>query len=306
MVNAANTEKDWVWLHKYKQKFPRLIFEDHTTRIAMLSLQGPKTKAVLEVILGGIKKLSEPVRNRLTITEIFGTKVPIVRTGYTGEPIGFELFPLANIAAHLWKELLEIGKKEGIAPVGLGARDTLRLEAGLPLYGHELGLDIEGREIPVFALSTARFAVSFGKIRGEFVGREILMKQCQEIKLRQEDQLNIPNQRLLVPKVIMSMAVSGGGIARPGCQVYVNEKLVGTVTSGTMVPYWEMEGIGLKSNPGNKSSRRAICLAYLDADLKEGQRTKIVIRDKVTSGVIVNKHIAKKAAPYARPLLIRG
>lgn len=306
VVNAANTEKDWVWLHKYRQKFPRLIFEDDTAGIAMLSLQGPKTKAVLEVILGGIRKLSEPVRNRLIIAEIFGAKVPIVRTGYAGEPIGFELFPPVKIAAHLWRELLEVGKKEGIVPVGLAARDTLRLEAGLPLYGHELGDDIEGREIPLFALPAARFAVSFGKIKGEFVGRETLFRQCQEIKLRKEDQLDIPNQRLLVPKVIMSMAVSGGGIARPGCQVYVNEKFAGTVTSGTMIPYWEMEGIGLKSRPGNKSGRRAICLAYLDADLKEGQVTKIIIRDKVTTGVIVKNHIAKKAAPYARPLLIKG
>ena len=130
------------------------------------------------------------------------------------------------------------------------------------------------------------------------------MKQCQEIKLRREDQLNILKKRLLVPKVIMPMAVSDGSIARAGCQVYVNETLVGTVTSGTMVSYWKMEGIGLKSKPSTESSRRAICLAYLDADLREGQRTKIVIRDKVTSGVIVNRHIAKKAAPYARPLLI--
>ncbi len=304
VVNASNMEKDWAWLQSYQQKFPRLILEDHGARIAMLSLQGPRAKAVLEIILGNIRKLPEPVRNNLTTVEIFGTKVPIARTGYTGEPICFELFPPAEIAERLWDKLLEVGKKEGIAPIGLGARDTLRLEAGLPLYGHELGNDAEGREIPVFALPVARFAVSFGEIKGEFIGREALMKQFQEMKLRQEGQLDTPKEKLLVPKVIMPMAIPDGGIARDGYPVYVDEKLVGTVTSGTMVPYWKMEGTGLKSKPSAEPSRRAICLAYLDADLKENQRTKVAIRSKVADGIIVDRHMGSEAPPYARPLLV--
>jgi aminomethyltransferase len=276
VVNAANTEKDWIWLQKYRPQFPRLVFEDHTARMAMLSLQGPRTKAILEVILGDIGKLPEPTRNRLAIIEIFGARVPVARTGYTGEPIGFELFPPADIAARLWNELLEIGKKEGIVPVGLGARDTLRLEAGLPLYGHELGSDVEGKEIPVFALPAARLAVSFSSTKGEFIGREALLKQFQEIKLRQEDQLDTPRERLLVSKTIFLMSIYGGGIARAGCPVYVNGKSVGNVTSGTVVPYWQTEGIGTQAKPGSESEQRAICLAYLDADLKEGQRTKVM------------------------------
>lgn len=303
VVNATNIEKDWAWLQKYKQKFPRLSFEDHSTRIAMLALQGSKTKAVLGVILGDIRKLPEPARNNLTIVEIFGAKVPIARTGYTGEPICFELFPPAEIAVRLWNKLLEVGKKEGIAPIGLGARDTLRLEAGLALYGHELGIDVEGKDIPVFALPTARFAVSFAKIKGEYIGREALMKQFQEIKLRFEDQLDTPKERLLVPKIIMPISISGG-IARAGCQVYVDGNLAGNVTSGTAVPYWKSEGTGVKSKPGTESGRRAICLAYLDADLREGQKTKVVIRDKLATGVIVERHMGSEAAPYARPVLI--
>ena len=304
VVNAANREKDWEWFQKYKQKFPQLILEDCGTRIAMLSLQGSRAKAVLEIILGNIRKLPEPARNNLATVEIFGAKVPIARTGYTGEPICFELFPPAEIAVRLWNKLLEVGKKEGIIPVGLGARDTLRLEAGLPLYGHELGINAEGKDIPVFALPVARFAVSFSGIKGEYIGREVLMKQFQEIKLRQQDQLDTSKESLLVPKVIMPMSISEGGVARVGCQVYVGENPVGSVTSGTMVPYWKVEGIGIKSKPGAESHRRAICLAYLDADLKEGQRTKVVIRDKVTEGVIVERHMGSEAAPYARPLLI--
>ena len=304
VVNAANTDKDWIWLQRYKQKFPQLNLEDHSARIAMISLQGPRAKAELEIILGDIRKLPEPARNNLITAEIFGIKVPIARTGYTGEPICFELFPPAEIAARLWNKLLEVGKKEGIVPVGLGARDTLRLEAGFPLYSHELGNDGEGKDIPVFALPAARSAVSFGGIKGEFIGREALMKQFQEIKLRQEDLLDAPKERLVVPKMIMPMAISEGSVARAGCKVYVGENLVGVVTSGTIVPYWKTEGIGLRSKPSAESSRRAICLAYLDADLKEKQRTKVTIRDKVTEGVIVERHMSSKAAPYARPLLI--
>jgi len=304
VVNAANLEKDWAWFQKYKPKFPQLMLKDQTARIAMLSLQGPRAKAVLEVILGDIRKLPEPARNRLTTVEIFGTKVPIARTGYTGEPICFELFPPAEIAVRLWNKLLKIGKKEGIAPIGLGARDTLRLEAGLPLYGHELGNDTEGKDIPIFALPVARFAVSFGEIKGEYIGREALMKQFQEIKLRLEDQLDMPKERLLVPKVIMPVAISGSSAARPDYQIYVDGRFVGRVTSGTVAPYWKMEGTGVKSKPGAESGRRAICLAYLDADLKEDQRAHVMIRDKTSGAIIVDRHIGSEAAPYARPLLI--
>jgi len=304
VVNAANIDKDWAWFERYKQDFPRLILEDHTARIAMLALQGPRTKVVLQAVLGDIQRLLEPARNRLVTHEIFGANVLIARTGYTGEPIGFELFPPADIAVSLWRKLLEAGKKKGIAPIGLGARDTLRLEAGLPLYGHELGSDIVGEDIPVFALPVARFAVSFNGLKGEFVGREILMKQFQEIKLREEDQLDIPEKKLLVPRVIMPVSMPGDSIARPGCQVYIGEKRVGTVTSGTVIPYWKMRGIGLKSKLSGESGRRAICLAYLDADLKEGQRTKVIIRDKAASGMIVDRHMVGGVAPYSRPLLL--
>jgi aminomethyltransferase len=303
VVNAANTEKDWDWLQKCRKKFPRLILEDQTGDIAMLSLQGPKSKAVLEIIIPGIRKILEPIRNRLAIAEIFGVKVPVARTGYTGEPLGFELFPPADIAVRLWNKLLEIGGKEGIVPVGLGTRDTLRLEAGLPLYGHELGADIEGREIPILALPAARFAVSFSHLKGEFIGRDALMKQFQEIKLRQEGCLETPKEKLLVPKTVFPISISGSAIARAGCPVYVNGSLVGHVTSGTTVPYWKAEGAGVKSRPGAESPRRALCLAYLDADLKEGQKTQVKIRDKIAEGIIVRRHIGGEAPPYARPLL---
>ncbi|MCD6299590.1 MAG: glycine cleavage system aminomethyltransferase GcvT [Dehalococcoidales bacterium] len=304
VVNATNTEKDWEWLQKYAHKFPHLILEDYTARMAMLSFQGPKTKAVLGAILGGVDRLPEPMRNSLVVAEVFGVKVPIARTGYTAEPICFELFPPAEIAVRLWNKLLEVGGEEGIQPIGLGARDTLRLEGGLPLYGHELGNDVEGKEIPVLALPAARIAVSFGGIKGEFIGREALRKQFEEIKLREEGRLDTPRDKQLVPRVIMLMAIPGGGVARAGYPVYVDGNLVGNVTSGTVVPYWQSEGTGVSAKLGTKSDKRAICLAYLDADLKENQKTEVVIRGKKVEGIIVERHVGSEAAPYARPLLV--
>jgi aminomethyltransferase len=304
VVNAANTEKDWTWLQKYRPDFPSLIFEDHTASIAMLSLQGPRTKAVLEAITGDITKLPEPIRNRLVITEIQGTEVPIARTGYAGEPIGFELFPPADIAEPLFEKLLEVGSEAGIVPVGLGARDTLRLEAGLPLYGHELGSDTEGKEIPIFAIPAARIAVSLSPIKGNFVGREALTKQFQEIKLRLEDRLEAPEQKLAVPKTVAMMTLCESGVARAGCPVYVDGNPTGHVTSGTVVPYWKNEGSGVRARPGDNSNRRAICLAYVNVDLEEGQTVQVMIRDKATEAIIIRKHIGVEAAPYARPLLV--
>lgn len=302
VVNAANAETDWAWLQKHRTKFPGLALEDRTAAIAMLALQGPRAKSVLTAILGDARQLPEPRRNKVAIAGILGARVPIARTGYTGEPIGFELFPPAEMAVPVFEKLLEAGEKEGIVPVGLGARDTLRLEAGLPLYGHELGADAEGKEIPLFALPAARFAISFSEIKGDFIGRDALAKQYQEIKARREGRLNAPKEKRLVPRTIVAMSVYDG-VARAGCPVYLDEKPVGTVTSGTVVPYWKFEGEGVRARPGSQSQRRAVCLAYVDAGLKKGQKVRIMVRDKFAEATIVNRHIGGEAPPYARPLL---
>ncbi len=302
VVNAANTEQDWQWLQKYAPKFPDLILEDVTAQVAMLALQGPKTKAVLEAVLGDKTKIPEPIWNHLTSSEFMGTSVTIARTGYTGEPLGFELFPPASMAVSLWHKLLDTGNEYGIVPVGLGARDTLRLEAGFPLYGHELGTDADGKEIPVFALSAARFAVSFSPVKGEFIGREVLLRQSQEVKLRREGRLDAPGDDLLVPRSIYLMSLLGEGVARAGSQVRVDGKNVGNVTSGTVIPYLKFEGPGTMSRPGDESARRMLCLAYLDADLPEGQKAEVIVRDRPVNAVIVRRHIGREAPPYTRPL----
>src|SRR5699024_7452056 len=118
-----------------------------TADVAAIAVQGPKAKELLMVLSGG-EQITEPVKNALNTLEFEGHTVRVAKTGYTGEPIGYEVYIGSAHAAWLWNRLVELGAK----PAGLGARDTLRLEAGLPLYGHELGADPEGREIPVFAV----------------------------------------------------------------------------------------------------------------------------------------------------------
>ncbi len=164
VVNASNREKDFAHLEKLRKKFGQVELSDRTKELAMLSLQGPKAKELmLDLISSG--RLPEPLRNYLSTAQINGSQVFISRTGYTGEPICFELFIARKDAATIWDTLLD----KGVQPIGLGARDTLRLEAVLPLYGHELGLDPEGKEIPAYASMLARFGVLEKLLRGLFM-----------------------------------------------------------------------------------------------------------------------------------------
>ena len=152
VVNAANKDKDWEWLIAHKKHFKNLTFEDKSEEIGMMALQGPLAKGILEkILIKNNSNLPDPWRNRLRASEVEWVKIAITlsRTGYTGEPICFELFVQSEKMRMIWDKILAAGVNEGIVPVGLGARDTLRLEAGLPLYGHELGLDHDGKEIPI-------------------------------------------------------------------------------------------------------------------------------------------------------------
>ncbi len=301
VVNAANTEKDWAWLGKYKSNFPGLKLENMTAEISMLSLQGPKAKEVLGEVAGGENKLPEPQKNKLAVVEILGREVPVSRTGYTGEPVGFEIFPPSDIVVALYHRLLEYGKEAGIIPAGLGARDTLRLEAGLPLYGHELGVDANDREIPIMALPISKAAVSFAEVKGKFIGCEKIRSQFEEVKLRQERVGDAVEAGACVPRMITPLVISGAGIARAGFPVYAGDKPVGSVTSGTAVPYWEFEKVA-GSKPGNQSRNRALALAYLDSALEEWQRVSIQVRDRAVEGMVVKRFLSGQAPPYARPI----
>jgi len=302
VVNASNSEKDWAWLQELLKKFPRVTLEDKTEEITMVALQGPRSKATLGKILGETSILPPPSRNHLRKAKIDGMAVMISRTGYTGEPLGFELFFPADEALMIWERIFQAGAKEGIVPAGLGARDTLRLEAGLPLHGHELGPDFEGKEIPILAISAAKIALSFSSIKGNYTGKVALWKQFQEVKLREEGRGGFHLDMLLVPRRIFPVAILSDGVARQNFPVYTGDALIGHITSGTVVPYWKFTGTGISSTIGLENGRRGIALAHLNAGIKEGQAVKILSRGKFLDGVVVKRHLGSEAPPYARPV----
>ncbi|MBT8060107.1 MAG: glycine cleavage system aminomethyltransferase GcvT [Gammaproteobacteria bacterium] len=294
VVNASNREKDWRHLEGQRAGFADVTMTDRTFELAMLSLQGPLAKDILAPAITG--ELPEPMRNELSVVEIDGARVLLARTGYTGEPLCFELFIESDDAVAIWDLLTD----RGAVPIGLGARDSLRLEAGLPLYGHELGLDPEGEEIPAFASDLSRFAVSFSPLKGEFIGREALYDQFQALKrILDQDFSDVT----ALPRRVLLLELEGRGIARPGDRVVRDGRHVGYVTSGTMVPFWSTEGEGVESQFGEDNARRAIALALLDSDLWDGDRVEVEIRGRSTPALIVPYFLRAEAPPFARSIV---
>ncbi|MBW2433109.1 MAG: glycine cleavage system aminomethyltransferase GcvT, partial [Deltaproteobacteria bacterium] len=294
VVNAANREKDFAHLEKISAGFGEVELVDRTAEMAMLSLQGPMSKDIMQALISG-GHLPEPMRNCLSTAQINGSRVLISRTGYTGEPICFELFIARADAAAIWQALLDKGAK----PIGLGARDTLRLEAVLPLYGHELGLDPEGREIPAFASMLARFSVSLSPLKGDFIGRAALTKQYEAFKRIVDRDYSLIAD---LPRIIQPIALIDKGVARAEAKVFRGDRHVGYVTSGTMVPLWQSEGVGLSTRQSEDKGRRAIGLALMDSDLVEGDQVEIDIRGKRLRAVIVPYHLRAEAPPHCWPI----
>ncbi len=295
VVNAANARKDWDHLQQLIQDFDRVELTDVTEDMAMLALQGPKSREILEGMVRS-SELPEPVRNAVATVKAAGDEVNMARTGYTGEPLCFELFAPREHGPRLWDEMVA----KGAAPVGLGARDTLRLEAGLPLYGHELGEDPEGKEIPIMACPLAKFAVSFSPLKGDSVGRAALSRQHEALKRILEEDYSLIQD---LPRMIKTVAVAGRGIAREGARVFRGDRHVGYVTSGTMVPIWTMSGEGLDSALTDQHALRSICLAYLDSPIREGDALTVEVRGKGVDAVVVPYHLRSEAPPYARPIV---
>jgi aminomethyltransferase len=294
VVNAANREKDWQHFMDLKANFGQLRIEDHTRQLSMLSLQGPNSKEILSAVID-TGRLPEPIRNALSIVQINGNRAMIARTGYTGEPICFELFIENHAAPAIWELLLE----KGAVPVGLGARDTLRLEAGLPLYGHELGQDSAGRLIPIFACNLARFAVSLSPLKGEFVGKAALAKQFEAFKRIVDHDYSLLDD---LPRLILPIELQGKGIARSGAPVLYRGKNAGLVTSGTMVPYWQSAGSGLNTTQSADRQMRAIGLALVDSRLVEGDEIEIEIRGKRVKAYVVPYFLRNEAPPHCWPI----
>ncbi|MBW1636986.1 MAG: glycine cleavage system aminomethyltransferase GcvT [Deltaproteobacteria bacterium] len=294
VVNASNRIKDVAHFENHLKLFKNVEMVDSTFDMAMISLQGPLSKSIIERILSK-GTLPEPARNYLSTVEIKGVETFLARTGYTGEPLGFELFMKSGQAVFIWDLLME----EGGVPVGLGARDTLRLEAALPLYGHELGRDHDNNEIPIFASKLSRFAVSFSSLKGDFVGKGALYKQYLVYK-------SILNHRFedisALPRMVMPLAITGKGIAREGYKVFSKDKHVGYITSGTMVPYQEPDGSGLHSQFNKNPKKRAVALALIDSNILEGTSLTVQIRKKQCDCRVVPYHMSSEAPPFVRSI----
>ncbi len=207
VVNAANTDKDFAHMLAHAGK-PEL-FSNRSGDFAQIAVQGPRAIDVLRAVIDG--DATELPRNKIRVHDFHGANVLVATTGYTGE-LGYELYAPPEIAAALWGELFASGAGFGIVPCGLGARDTLRLESGYALYGHELADDINGYE--------ARVGWAIKLKRGDFVGRDALAAIRKNKSKRR----------------LVGLEMVDRGIPRAGYAVKQAGEVVGHVTSGTHSP----------------------------------------------------------------------
>ena len=294
VVNASNTEKDLVHLRREKEAYDCAI-TDITKSWGAIAVQGPKSKDLLMQLSGG-EALTEPMKNALNTLSLEDRTVHIAKTGYTGEPIGYEVYIRSEDIAWLWNRLIELGAR----PAGLGARDTLRLEAGMPLYGHEMGVDPDGKPMPIFAVPLAKFAVSFAPQKGDYIGRKPLEAQSAAFKRIQNRDFS---DTAVLPKVIRPITLLDRGVIRAGMPVYRGQTQIGWVTSGTMVPYYKAEGEGLETVITDEIVKRSIGMCYIANDVLENDIVEVDVRGKRLKAVIPNKHLDTMAPPFARPMV---
>jgi aminomethyltransferase len=253
VVNAGNTAKDLDWL-RYHAKGLDVAVEDTSSAWAQIALQGPLAAAILQPLTAaGLGSMKYYAFERGAVA---GVPSIVSRTGYTGED-GFEIYAPAEGGASIWKALLAEGGGKGLVPVGLAARDTLRLEAKMALYGN----DIDD--------TTTVLEADLGWIakldKGEFLGRETLLRQREEG----------------VGRKLVGFEMEGRAIARHGYPVEIRGERVGAVTSGTHAPF-------LGKNIG---------LAYLPRGAWEpGTRIDVVVRDRGEPAVVVPTPFYKRRA----------
>jgi aminomethyltransferase len=254
VINAANINKDYGWMKQ--QVKGDVTIKNISSDIALLAIQGPKAEGILQKLTNinlleiGIFKFAQNV----TLDGI--TEVLVSRTGYTGED-GFELYIAADKAETLWNRLVDVGKEDGLKLCGLGARDTLRLEACLALYGQELTSEINPLEAGI------SFAVKTNK-ESDFIGKEILAKE-KVVGLNRK---------------LVGIEMTGRGIPRNGYKVYTPwEEEIGFITSGTHSP----------------SLKKSLGLALVSAEHAEkGTQLKVEIRNKLIDAVVVKTPFYKK------------
>ncbi len=210
IVNASNRAKILKWIAPHLADFPDVEFRDATPSTAMIALQGPKSTAIVERLFD--RKVAQLKYYHGLVTNQMSKPCIVSRTGYTGED-GFEFIVRDEDAGRVWENLMLAGREHGIQPVGLGARDTLRLEAGMPLYGHELSESID----PLTA--GLGFAVTLGE--RSFLGSDALA----QLSTRSPSMARI------------GLKLTGRRAAREGATLIDHDnRTLGSVTSGTFSP----------------------------------------------------------------------
>ncbi len=250
-VNAANRAKDWEWMTSHDRE--RASWDDEGDVWAQIAVQGPHAVEIVDTLVSFEARKIE--RHRFVQGRFAGIDgCVIARTGYTGED-GFEIFLPAAKARPAWGAVLEAGKPHGLVPVGLGARDTLRLEVRNCLYGHELTDETSPLQAGL------GWIVKLAK-PGGFLGAD-------RIALRRDTDR----------QVLVGMMIEGKRIAREGMNVLDEGAVVGTVTSGTLAPCLD----------------RAVCLAYVDKHLAQpGTRLMIDVRGREEFGIVVEGAFYRK------------
>ncbi len=252
VLNASNIDKDIDWL---KQHLPDdVLLNNISEQTALIALQGPLAGSIMSKAAGTDALTELSSFTFVTDVKLYGAEVIISRTGYTGED-GFEIYCPAEQAGEIWKGLLAAGEDDGLIACGLGARDTLRFEAKLPLYGQELSADITPLEAGL------GFFVKLDK--GDFIGRDILAEQKQNG----------------VPRKLVGIELLDRGIPRSHYPVFREGRQIGEVTTGTQSPT-------LKRNLG---------LALIEASSAElGTPLEVEIRGKQLKAEVVKAPFYKR------------
>jgi aminomethyltransferase len=247
VVNASTTDKDWDWITSHRRD-ERVELTNRSADFCQIALQGPDALRILQALTE--TPLEEIKYYHFREGQVDGVPSVISRTGYTGED-GFEVYAAPEAAEQLWQKMLDAGgydTPEGVTPCGLAARNTLRLEAGMALYGHEITDET--------TLLEANLGWITKLAKGDFTGREALARQKEEgVRTR-----------------LVGFEVTDRGIARDGQDVYADGAKVGRVTSGSPAPY-------LKKNIG---------MAYVPAELADaGRQIQVDVRGRLVGAQII-------------------
>ncbi|MCX6539408.1 MAG: glycine cleavage system aminomethyltransferase GcvT [Acidobacteria bacterium] len=226
VVNASNVEKDYAWILEHIRQFGDVAALDNSSRYALLALQGPIARQVMQRLTNF--DLSDMKYYWFAHGEVAGVRATLSRTGYTGED-GYEVFVPPKQAPAVWNAILEAGKDDGVIPTGLGARDTLRLEAAMRLYGNDIDAET--------TILEADLEWIIGWKKDNFIGRDALLRQKESG----------------VSRRLVGFEMTDRAIARHGYPVMIGGQKAGVVTSGTQTPFLK-KAIGMAYVPANHTA----------------------------------------------------